>query len=94
MLIYIFQFIRTVDDEELEQFMYQCSYCNMVQLEVILVLISKNKTQYFRLRLYDSKCNALFNAFDDHFMTILPELINCDLKVVLRLILRCAQIIL
>jgi len=25
---------RTVDDEELEQFMYQCSYCNMVQLEV------------------------------------------------------------
>ena len=36
MLIYIFQFIRTVDDEELEQFMYQCSYCNMVQLEVLL----------------------------------------------------------
>ncbi len=35
MLIYIFQFIRTVDDEELEQFMYQCSYCNMVQLEVL-----------------------------------------------------------
>ena len=36
MTIYMYQFIRTVDDEELEQFMYQCSYCNMVQLEVLL----------------------------------------------------------
>ena len=36
MLISIFQFLRTVDDEELEQFMYKCSYCNMVQLEVFL----------------------------------------------------------
>ena len=28
-----------------------------------------NKTQYFRLRLYDSKCSALFYAFNDHSIT-------------------------